>query len=190
MTLLDWIVSLIALGWLIAAAVFDIRTKQVPNILWNAIPFAIAILYRLIFGQVQIVVAGAVVTVIASERRQVRNGLVEAMILIAALLFFLWLFTTASGSTALGLVGICVFWVSWELHFIGGADAMALITCLLVWPGFGFVFAYLLAGVGWSVGVRIKEGGWRKAHWAPGLAIVASAAVIYLAVLVYMQVTA
>jgi len=38
----------------------------------------------------------------------------------------------------------------------------------------------LLAGLGWSVGVRIREGDWLKGHQVPGLAIVFTGAVLFL----------
>ena len=43
-------------------------------------------------------------------------------------------------------------------------------------------------GLGWSLGVRIKEGGWLKGHWSPGLAIIAAAAILYLIYQVYRTV--
>jgi Flp pilus assembly protein protease CpaA len=187
MTALDWIVSLACLAWLVVLAVFDIRERKVPHLLWTAIPVALAAAYRLAAGPERLVVAAAAAAVAASERRQLKNRAVEWIVFTAAAGFFLWTLTTASGGDALGIIGVCVFWLSWEMRWIGGADAMALITCLLVWPGIAFVLAYLAAGLIWSLGVRMKEGGWRRAHWVPGLAIVATAGAINLANLTFFH---
>lgn len=178
MTWFDWLVSIVALIWLIAIAMFDIRDRRIPHLLWTAIPLALAAVYRLASGRLQMVVLAAVFAVIVSERRQLKNRIVEWIVLITALIFFLWILTTAESLVALGLIGICVFWLSWEMRWIGGADAMALITCILLWPGMAFVIAYLVAGLIWSIGARVKEGGWRRGHWVPGLGIVATAAAL------------
>jgi hypothetical protein len=95
---------------------------------------------------------------------------------------------TSEITTGFGVIGIIVFWLSWERHFIGGADAMALITCLMIWPGIEFVVAYLVAGLIWSLAVRLKEGGWLKGHPSPGLAIIAAAAFLFLIYQVYRTV--
>jgi Flp pilus assembly protein protease CpaA len=187
MTLFDWLVSIAVFAWLIILAVFDIRERKVPHLLWTAIPFLLAAVYRLAAGQGRMVVFAAVVAVAASERRQLKNRAVEWIVLAAVGVFFLWLMITEGSGSAPAIIGICVFWLSWERRWIGGADAMALITCLLVWPGIAFVIAYLIAGLIWSLGVRIKEGGWRRGHWVPGLGIVATAAAITLVNLAFLH---
>ena len=70
----------------------------------------------------------------------------------AGVLVLGWLLLTGEFTAGMGIIGIIVFWVSWERHYIGGADAMALITCLILWPGIEFVVAYLVAGLIWSLG--------------------------------------
>jgi Flp pilus assembly protein protease CpaA len=178
MTLLEWIISLAALFWLAVIAVFDIRERQVPNPLWTAVPLALAAVYRLASGRMPMVAAAALIAVVVSERRELKNRVVETMVLVAAVILLLVLTAVADRDSAVGMIGILVFWTSWELRWIGGADAMALITCILIWPGMTFILAYLAAGLIWSLGVRIREGGWRRGHWVPGLGIVATAAVL------------
>jgi Flp pilus assembly protein protease CpaA len=178
MTWIEWLVSIAALIWLVVIAIFDIRDRQVPNPLWTAVPLVLAAVFRLASGRELIIALAALVAVVISERRQLKNRAVEVMLLAAALVFFLIMVVTAERVEAIGLIGICVFWVSWELRWIGGADAMALITCVLIWPGMAFILAYLVAGIIWSVGVRIREGGWRRGHWVPGLGIIATAAIL------------
>jgi Flp pilus assembly protein protease CpaA len=184
---IDWIVSLAALGWLTAVAVFDIRTRKVPNPFWTGIPMVLASAYRLLSGTHQWVIAAAATAVLVSERRHLKQKLLEGLILVAGFLILVWLMFTTETDAAYGIVGVIVFWMSWELKYIGGADAMVLITCLLLWPGIEFVLAYLIAGLGWSLGARIKQGGWLKSHPVPGLAVVATAAILYLIYQVYLS---
>jgi hypothetical protein len=188
MPILAWIISLIALAWLIAVAVFDIRTRQVPSPYWTGIPLLLAVAIRVLSGTAALMAAAAVVVVVISERRHLKQKLLEALVLAAGILAIVWIFFTADIPAQSGIAGVVVFWVSWELHYIGGADAMTLITCILLWPNIEFLLAYLVAGLGWSLGVRIKEGGWLKGHWVPGLAIVATAGILYLIYQVYLAV--
>jgi hypothetical protein len=180
MTLFDWIVSLAALAWLTAIAVFDIRTRKVPSPLWTAIPMLLAAAVRLLSGSEQSIVAAAAVVVAVSERRHLKQRVQEILVAAAGILILGWIIFSVGIFKTTGIIGVVVFWAAWELHWIGGADAMVLITCLMVWPGMEFVYAYLLAGLGWSIGVRIREGGWWKGHAVPGLAIVFTGAILYL----------
>jgi Flp pilus assembly protein protease CpaA len=187
MNLFEWLASLVALIWLVIVSIFDIRERKVPHLLWTAIPFLLAAVYHLFSGHVQMIVLAAALMVAASERRQLKNRAVEWILMIVVVFVIIWLLVTQETSVVIGIVGIFIFWLSWEIHCIGGADAMALITCVLLWPGAAFLVAYLIAGLTWSLGVRLKEGGWRRGHWVPGLAIVATAAVIYLADFAFLQ---
>jgi hypothetical protein len=188
MPILDWIISLIALGWLIAMAVFDIRTRRVPSPYWTGIPLMLAIATRVLSGTAALMAAAVVVVLVVSERRHLKQKVLEALVLVAGILAIILIFFTADIPTQSGIACMVVFWVSWELHFIGGAEAMTLITCILLWPNIEFLLAYLIAGLLWSLGVRIKEGGWLKGHWVPGQAIVAMAGIIYLIFQIYLVV--
>jgi hypothetical protein len=188
MPILAWIISLVALAWLIAVAVFDIRTRQVPSPLWTGIPLLVAVVIRALSSYAALMALVAVVVVVISERRHLKQKLLETLVLVAGVLAIAWIFFLADIPTQSGIAGIVVFWVSWELHFIGGADAMTLITCVLLWPNIEFLLAYLAAGLIWSLGVRIKEGGWLKGHWVPGLGIVATAGILYLIYQLYLVV--
>jgi len=188
LSLSDWLISAAALGWLITIAVFDIRERKVPHPAWTGIPILVAAVYRLVTGQNMLIVAAAAVAVLVSERRHLQQKVLETIILVAGMAVLVWLLFTTGLTAAYGIVGVIVFWISWELHYIGGADAMALITCLLLWPGIEFVLAYLAVGLVWSVAVRIRRGGWLKGHPAPGLALVAAAGILYLIYQVYRSV--
>jgi hypothetical protein len=180
MTLFDWLVSLAALAWLTAVAAFDIRRREVPGLLWTGVPLALAALYRLISGSHAEMAAAAAVVLLVSERRHLKQRVLEGLVLAAGAVILVWIMFSVGIFETTGVIGMIVFWAAWELRWIGGADAMVLITCLLIWPGMEFVYAYLLAGLGWSVGVRIREGNWLKGHWVPGLAIVFAGAVLFL----------
>jgi len=185
MLLPDWLISIAALIWLITIAVFDIRERKVPHMAWTGIPMLVAAVYRLLSGQHGMIVAAAAVVVLVSERRHLQQKLLEGIILAAGILIVGWLLLTGEFIAGMGIIGVIVFWVSWERKYIGGADAMALITCLILWPGIEFVIAYLVAGLVWSLIIRIRQGGWLKGHESPGLAIVAAAAILYLGYQVY-----
>jgi len=189
MTLIEGFVSLAALVWLIAAAASDIRTRKVPSLLWTGLPMILAAAYRLLSGNQEAIVAAAAVVVAVSERRHLKLKVLEILVLAAGVILLGWILYSVGIFRTTGIVGVIVFWVSWELHLIGGADAMVLITCLMIWPGMEFVYAYLLAGLGWSVGVWVREGGWWRGHSVPGLAVVASAAILYLLYRVLLIIT-
>jgi Flp pilus assembly protein protease CpaA len=188
MPYLDWIISLAALAWLIAVAVFDIRTRKVPNPLWTGIPLLAAVAIRVLNGTAQWMAAVAVIAVVISERRHLQQKMLEALVLAAGVVAIVWIFFIADVPTQSGIAGVVVFWLSWELHYIGGADAMTLITCVLIWPNIEFLLAYLAAGLIWSLGARIKQGNWLKFHPVPGLAVVATAGFLYLIYQVYLAV--
>ncbi len=135
MLISDWLISIAALLWLITIAVFDIRERRVPHPLWTGVPMLVAAVYRLVVGQHQVIVAAAAVVVLVSERRHLQQKLLETIILVAGILVLGWLLFSGEFTAGMGIIGIIVFWVSWERHFIGGADAMALITCLILVAG-------------------------------------------------------
>jgi len=186
MPILAWAISIAALGWLIAVAVFDIRKREVPSPLWTGIPLLIAVVIRVLYGSAAFMALAAVVAVIVSERRHLKHRGLEALVLVAGIVAIGLIFFTADTAAQSGIAGVVVFWVSWELHYIGGADAMTLITCILLWPNIEFLLSYLAAGLVWSLAIRIKEGGWLKGHMAPGLAIVATGAIFYLLYQIYL----
>jgi hypothetical protein len=175
-----WLISASALLWLLTVAWFDIRKRQVPSAAWTGVPMLAAAVYRLASGQGELIVAAAAVALVVSERRHLQQKMLEGITLAAGIVLMVWLLFRAEPAVATGIIGILVFWVSWERRYIGGADAMVLITCLILWPGVEFILAYLIAGLVWSVGVRIREGGWLKPHPTPGLTIIALAGILYL----------
>jgi hypothetical protein len=177
---LEWLISLVALGWLIAVAVINFRTRQVLSPYWTWIPMLVAVAIRVLNGTASLMAAAVVVVLIVSERRHLKHKLLEALMLASGILAIGLIFFTADIPTQSGIGGVVVFWISWELHLIVGADAMTLITCVLLWPNIEFLLAYLIAGLIWSIGARIKEGGWLRSHLIPFPLVIAFSAVLYL----------
>jgi hypothetical protein len=168
------------MSWLIAVAILDIRTRQLPSPYWTGIPLLLAVVIRMLSGTAGWMAAVTLVTVVISERRHLKNKLLEVLVLAAGILAIVLIFFTADIPTQSGIAGLVVFWISWELHFIDGSDAMTLITCVLLWPNIEFLLAYLMAGLIWSIGVRIKEGNWLKSHRIHMPRVIAFSAGIYL----------
>ncbi len=179
MNLYDWVISFVVLGWLLAAALSN-RAGVKMSLAWIWVPMLLAIAYRIISGLGAMIVPAVVVVLLISERRHLKQKLLEGIILVAGILILGWILFTTDYLSGMGIVGVLIFWVGWELHLIDGANAMTLITCQVVWPGTKFLMAYLVAGLIWALVLRIREGGWLKSHAAPGIAIIASGAGLYI----------
>jgi hypothetical protein len=140
----------------------------------------LAMAIRVFSGQAALMAAAVVVVLVVSERRHLKHKGLEALTLVAGILALGFIFFTADIPTQSGIGGVLVFWISWELHFISGSDVMTLITCVLLWPNIEFLLSYLVAGLIWSIGVRIKDGDWLKSHLIPMPVVIAFSAVINL----------
>lgn len=180
MIYLDWIISFFALSWLIAMAAIVARKPQPLRPSWTWIPMLLAIAIRVLSGQAAWMAAAVAVVIFVSERRHLQQKALEVLTLAAGILAIGFIFFTADIPTESGIGGVLVFWIAWELHYIPGADAMTLITCVLLWPNVEFLLSYLAAGLIWSIGVRIKEGSWLKSHSLSMRSIIAFSGVIYL----------
>jgi hypothetical protein len=177
---IDWVISIAALCWLITVAVVDIRVRKTLNPYWTWIPMLLAGTYRVFIGPSALIAASVAVVIGISERNHLRSKGLEVMSLAAGIIAIVLIFFVADIPTQSGIVGVVVFWIAWELHYISGIDAMTLITCVLLWQRIEFVMAYLVAGLIWSIGIRVKEGGWLKSHLIPMPAVIAFSALIYL----------
>jgi hypothetical protein len=186
MIYLEWLISFVAVIWLIVMAVIVIRKRQSLSPRWTWIPMILAIAIRVLSGQAAWMAATVAVVLVVSERRHLKNKALETLTLAAAILAIGLIFFSADIPTESGIGGVVVFWIAWELHYIPGADAMTLITCVLLWPNIEFLLSYLIAGLIWSIGVRIKDGGWLKSHVIPMSAVIAFSGVIYLGYQLFM----
>jgi hypothetical protein len=186
MIYLDWLISSIALIWLIVMAVVVIRKHRLLGPRWTWIPLLLAMAVRIFSGQAALVAAAVAVVLLVSERRHLKQKVMEVMVLIAGILAIGFIFFSADIPTESGIGGVLVFWIAWELHYISGAESMTLLTCVLLWPNVEFLLAYLAAGLIWAIGVRIKAGDWLKSHAMPMSAIIAFSGVIYLGYQVFL----
>jgi hypothetical protein len=180
MIYVEWLISFVALGWLITAAVIGIRTRRALPPTWIWIPLLAAGAVRLLRGTAGWMAVVVVVVLVVSERGHLKQKALEGLALIAAILAIGFIFFISDIPTQSGIGGVLVFWISWELKFIPGSDAMTLIACVLLWPNIEFLSAYLIAGLTWSIGVRIKEGGWLRSHIISFPSVIAFSGVLYL----------
>jgi hypothetical protein len=170
---METIVLVLALLWLGLVSWFDLRTKQVPHSAWVIVPFVVAIFYRIAYSNWELAVL-TILVAFASERKRLAQA--SEIGLFASL--FMWLplvgvpFLRAGAVNPLGAVAILSFWIAWELQIWGGADAVASITLVLLWPDMKLVLALLAVHLGAAVvvtiGTLIRERRW-KLHAIPGL---------------------
>lgn len=163
----------LALIWLGIVSWFDLRTKQVPHSAWVIGPFVLAILYRIAYSSWDLVVLSIIIA-FASER----NSLAKAAGNDRFASLFMWLplvvvtFLRAGAINPVGAVAILAFWIAWELRCWGGADAVASITLVLLWPDMRLILALLcvhaVAALVATIVTLVRERSW-KLHSIPGL---------------------
>jgi hypothetical protein len=180
-----WIFSVAAILWMAGATYWDVRIRQVPSSAWLIAPFFLAVLYRegtvlTAGGPGLLIVLAALVVVLASERRRFAKPFQVFVIVVASAALAALLFS-AEGLERAGVLAVILWFLSWETHYLGGADAIMLIVCTLLWPGFLWLIVYLATALVWSLVVRILKGGWLKGHVIPAAAMVLAASVLYLA---------
>ncbi len=170
---METVILILALFWLGFVSWFDLRTKQVPHSAWVIVPLIFAILYRIAYSGWEMVVL-TILVAFASERKRLAQA--SAIELFSSL--FLWLplvgvsFLRAGVANPLAAVAILSFWIAWELGIWGGADAVASITLVLLWPDMQLVVAllgvHLVAALAVTIGTLVRERRW-KLHAIPGL---------------------
>lgn len=164
---------ILALIWLGIVSWFDLRTKQVPHSAWVIVPFVVAILYRIAYSSWELVVLSIIIAFTSERHRLAQaagNDRFASM--------FMWLplvvvsFFRAGAVNPVGAVAILAFWVAWELRCWGGADAVASITLVLLWPDMSLILALLvvhvIAALGVTIVTLVRERMW-KLHSIPGL---------------------
>ncbi len=185
MLIFDWIISFCALAWLLILWFYERSQHTKLGAVWIILPFLVSVAFRVINGQFFMVAAAAVMVLLAAERSHLQSKLLEIIIFSAAILIIGWMLFTSSLVAGYGIVGILIFWVSWELHAIEGDIAIILLTLQILWPGFEFISVYLVVLLVWAIIVRIREGGWLKSHVMPGKSLIAVAAAAFLAYMAY-----
>lgn len=169
--------------WLGVVSYFDWKKREIPHSVWVVLPLLMAMVYRLAAGGWQLVALAAMVS-IASERKRLAD--------VTRLPFDLWslwipplFLLTYWGLLAnpVGALAILGFWLAWELHCWGGADAVATIALVLVWPAMTFVVALLVVHLVVALGMTgyslVWEKRWRL-HTIPGLPLIFATVLAFL----------
>ena len=177
-----WLVGIV-LVWLGIVSWFDLRTKEIPHSAWVFLPLMCAGIYRLILGNWQLVLLMAIV-ILASERSRLGRWLrVESLAIVytwmPAIGFLVYL---AGMQNPLGAIAVVAFWVAWELHVWGGADAVASIALVLFWPDLRLVLSllavnFIVALVATTFSL-VKERKFRL-HKLPGLPLLFAAVTLH-----------
>ena len=135
--------TLSVVTWLGIVSWFDIRKREIPHSSWVVVPFIVALIYRTWQGSWQLTVLAVLVAVI-SERSRLADWTRLPLdgwsfwIPFLVLCAYWGILTNPVGTFA-----ILGFWGAWELHFWGGADAVAAIVLTLLWPDQFLVLALL-----------------------------------------------
>jgi len=173
---MDWIIYGLVVTWLGIVSWFDIRKSEIPHSAWVVIPLIGAGLYRILQGDWTLVLLPAVVAAV-SERYRISTvfGWEELSRIITWLpLLFLGAILSIQSSplSALAIIG---FWAAWELKWWGGADAVAAITIILIYPEIIFIIAFLIVHVIATIMLTIRSLAKEKTvhlHRIPGLPLI------------------
>jgi hypothetical protein len=171
---MDWI-TYPTLIWLAIISWFDIRTRQIPHSAWVAIPFLLGLVFRLLYGGWELALL-SILTVIASEREFISKfrylHSLERIILWAPIITLAAI--NAEKYSLVPTLAILGFWVAWELQVWGGADAMASMTLVLIWPDGDLLVSFFLANLLVALaatGVTLVRERKMRIHELPGLPI-------------------
>jgi len=178
---MDWIIFGLVVTWLGIISWFDIRKSEIPHSAWVVIPLIGAGLYRIWQGDWPLVLLAGVVAAV-SERNRISQafGWEELSRIITWLpLQFLGVFLSIQSSplSALAIIG---FWAAWELKWWGGADAVAAITIILIYPKITFILLFLIVHVIATFMLTIKSLVKEKKvrfHRIPGLPLILMAVI-------------
>ena len=173
---MDWIIFGLVVTWLGIVSWFDIRKSEIPHSAWVVIPLMGAGLYRILQGDWTLVLLAVLVAAV-SERYRISTvfGWEELSRIITWLpLLFLGAFLSIQTSplSALAIMG---FWVAWELKWWGGADAVAAISIILIYPKITFILAFLIVHVIATIMLTIRSLIKEKTahlHRIPGLPLI------------------
>jgi hypothetical protein len=132
------VLAIVWLGaWLIVETAWDIKkTREIPLLL--ILPQLIGGVVYLIYAQHYWAAAGLVTGVAASNANKLLYRFLGSMVLFAGTYF--------DGVEALGVAWL-IFWFAWEINIYGGADALASIAIMSVFPEWPYL-VLLGAGIG------------------------------------------
>jgi hypothetical protein len=180
---MDWIIFSLVTVWLGIVSWFDIRKSEIPHSAWVIIPLIGACFYRTWKGDWALVLLTLLVASV-SERERISRLLgweeIGQMITWFPLLFLgVYLSIQTSPIAALAIIG---FWAAWELKWWGGADAVAAMALIMIYPELTLILAYLVVHMIASIGLTVYSlmiNKTMKLHCIPGLPL------LFLTVLSY-----
>lgn len=180
---MDWVIFILVVVWLGIVSWFDIRKSEIPHSAWVIIPLIGACFYRAWQASWALVLLTILVAAVSErERMSQLFGWEEIgkMITWFPLLFLgVYLSVQASPFATLAIIG---FWAAWELKWWGGADAVAALTLILIYPKVTFFLAFLgvhvLASLGLTISSLLKSKS-VKLHKIPGLPLLLLAVLSY-----------
>lgn len=155
---MDWIIFGLVVVWLGIVSWFDIRKSEIPHSAWVVIPLIGACIYQAWQGNWALVLLAILVSAV-SERERIAQlfGWEEIGKIITwfPLLFLgAYLALQASPFAAMAIIG---FWAAWELKWWGGADAVAAISLILIYPELTFILAFLVVHVIATIALAIRS---------------------------------
>ena len=146
-------------------------------------PLLMAMVYRLALGGWQLVVLAGMVSIVSERKRLAeltRLPFDRWSLWIPPLFLFTYWGLLAN---PVGALAILSFWFAWELHCWGGADAVATIALVLVWPEMAFVVAllgvHLVVALGLTGYSLVCERRFRM-HTLPGLPLIFATVLAFL----------
>jgi hypothetical protein len=180
---MDWIIFGFIVAWLGIISWFDIRKNEIPHSAWVIIPLIGAGVYRVWQGDWSLVLLATLVAAVSERERlsHVVKFKESKRIITWFPLLFLSAYLAIPSFPIAGLA-IVGFWVAWELKWWGGADAVAAITLILIYPGLTFILAFLVVHIIVTIGLFIRSLMKEKSvkmHRMPGLPLLLLAIFIY-----------
>ena len=180
---MEWIKFGCVVTWLGIVSWFDIRKNEIPHSGWVIIPLIGACFYRAWQGDWALVLLSVIIAAVSERERLsriVRREDIGRIITWVPLLFLgVYLSIQVSPFAALAIIG---FWVAWELEWWGGADALAAMIIILIYPELSFIMAFLvvhgIVTIGLAIGSLLKE---KKIelHKIPGLPLLLMAVLLF-----------
>jgi hypothetical protein len=180
---MNWIIFSLVLIWLGIISWFDIRKNEIPHSFWVILPLIGACVFQASQGDWRLVLL-AVFVVAISERERLsqllhRGEICKIFTWFPILLLGLFFAIQFSPIAAFAILG---FWVAWELKWWGGADGVAALTLILIYPKVTFILAFLGVHVIVTLGLTIcslLKSKSIKLHQIPGLPLLLLAVMSY-----------
>jgi hypothetical protein len=167
------------LTWLAILSYFDIKTRRVPHIAWILIPFLVVWISQIILGRWAMAALSATV-IMVSERKHIAIKWQKSLSALALpmIVILIGFADTPCIIISLAIIG---FWLAWELHGWGGADAMIAITLVILWPD--VLWLVLLLGVNLIAVLvtYVKKPSFEIAkQFLPGIPLITGATIIFI----------